>query len=154
MLIENAIVGIAAGVALVAGLIANIRNYGIAIGFAYAAIVIVAYILIVWQIWCVLYGSCASTAWWNVFLAVLTFGTLSYYYILNLRDGVAIVALKDQPVIGANPIFKQLNTQIHKYGHVDLLNYTEKVHNKLLSRPSGSGDVKATSSSHSASLSA
>lgn len=146
MLLQNAIVGAVAAVALVAGFIANIRNYGVVIGVAYAAIVIIAYILIVSQIWCVLYGSCASTAWWNVFLACITFGTLAYYYITNLQSGYTIVSLKDQPVIGANPIFKQLNTQIHKYGNVDLLNYTEKVHNKLLGRPSGSGSWSGSES--------
>ena len=146
MLIQNIIVNIIAGIALVAGIIANIRNYSLLISAAYAIIIIVAYMLFINQTRCLLYGSCVSTAWWNVGLAVLTFGTLAYYYITNLLAGDAIVFLKDQPIIGANPIFNQLNTQIYKYTDVNLLNYTEKVHNKILARPSSSSSGSASAS--------
>ena len=151
---HNTIIGFVAGIALVTGLVANIRNYGIAIGIAYAIFVIASYIFIIWNIRCVLYGSCESTAWWNVCLAVVTFGTLAYYYITNLQVGDTIAPLKDQPIIGVNPLFRQFNTQINRYTNVDLLNYTEKVHNKILSRPSSSNEQVITiSASQSASIS-
>jgi glucan phosphoethanolaminetransferase (alkaline phosphatase superfamily) len=139
MLLEGSIVGAVALVALITGLIANVQNYGWGIGAVYVCFIGVTYVLIVWQIWCVIYGTCVSTAWWNVFLAVITFGTLAYYYILNLHNGNAIVALSEQPVINANPLFSTMNAQLTKYGNVDILKYTENVPNKIINRPNWAG---------------
>ena len=91
--------------ALLTGSIANYINYGfVAVAF-YAAILITAVYFIIYQIRCVVRGSCFSTAWWNSGVAVVTFATIGWYYYEALTNGTALVTLDAQPVIATNPTF-------------------------------------------------
>jgi hypothetical protein len=91
--------------ALLTGSIANYINYGFVAVALYAAILITAVYAIIYQIRCVVRGSCFTTAWWNSGVAVVTFATIGWYYYAALSNGATLVTLDAQPVIGTNPTF-------------------------------------------------
>jgi hypothetical protein len=87
--------------ALLTGSFANYRNYGLRVATLYVGLLACAVYLFLYQIRCVVVGSCYSTSWWTAAAAAATFSTLAWYYYTALQKGEQIVTLQAQPVVGA-----------------------------------------------------
>lgn len=97
--VHNKIVGSLGLVAMVLGVVANMRQYGIGAAALFLASSALAMFVLLSEISCVIGGKCHTTALLNTLIATGIFMSVIWYYGVILYDGGdGLPTVKDQPI--------------------------------------------------------
>ena len=97
--IHNKIVGSLGLVAMVLGVVANMRQYGVGAAALFLASSALAMFVLLSEISCVISGKCHKTALLNAIIATGIFVSVIWYYGVILYDGGdGLPTVKDQPI--------------------------------------------------------
>lgn len=97
--IHNKIVGSLGIVAMVLGVVANMRQYGVGAAALFLATSAMAMFVLLSEISCVISGKCHTTALLNTIIATGIFISVIWYYGVILYDGGnGLPTVRDQPI--------------------------------------------------------
>jgi hypothetical protein len=127
MLPQSWIVALAGAVAVVSGIIANIRFLNPLVGSIVGIFLIIAVYFTIYYTECLVRGRCKFTSWYTAVLALFTYGGLAFVYIYALYNNSGLPGLQDQGFIRSNETVAKVNSWFIDRYNFDIFSYIQPV---------------------------